>query len=148
MAEESDDSDEQSFDDLKEEVKSLNEKLSKQQKLTDQIAKDRRKKSMTVATLLAVIFGAFGICGIGHFYAGKKLVGTLILIGGLFIILVIAFGWNVLNDPYAIIPNPAMTFNLLVLWISLYLVLYGFQIFHARHYCQKYNELIEHKELN
>ena len=148
MAEESDDSDEQSFDDLKEEVKSLNEKLSKQQKLTDQITKDRRKKSMTATTLLAVIFGAFGICGIGHFYAGKKLVGTLILIGGTFIILVIAVGWNSLNDPYAIIPNPAMTFNLLVLWISLYLVLYGFQIFHARHYCQKYNELIEHKELN
>jgi F0F1-type ATP synthase assembly protein I len=148
MAKESDDPDEQSFDDLKEEVRSLQEKLAKQQKLTDQIAKDRRKKSMTAITLLAVILGAFGICGIGHFYAGKKLVGTLILIGGLFIVLVIAFGWNVLNDPYAIIPDPAMTFNLLVLWILLYLVLYGFQIFHARHYCQKYNELIEHEKLN
>ena len=148
MAKKSDDPDEQSVDEIKEEVRSLKEKLTKQQKLTDQITKDRRKKSMSAATLLAVIFGAFGICGIGHFYVGKKLVGTLILIGGLFIILVIAFGWNSLNDPYTIIPNPAMTFNLLVLWIFLYLVLYGFQIFHARHYCQKYNELIEHEKLN
>ena len=148
MAKKSDDPDEQSFDELKEEVRSLQEKLAKQQKLTDQITKERRKKGMTAATLLAVILGAFGICGIGHFYVGKNLVGTLILIGGLFIVLVITFGWNVLNDPYAIIPDPAMTFNLLVLWILLYLVLYGFQIFHARHYCQKYNELIEHEGLN
>ena len=148
MAKESDESGEQSVDDIKEEVRSLQEKLAKQQKLTDQIAKDRRKKSMTTATLLAVILGAFGICGIGHFYAGKKLIGTLILIGGLFIVSVVAVGWNSLNDPYSILPDPILTLNLLVLWISLYLVLYGFQIFHARHYCQKYNELIEHEGLN
>ena len=148
MAKESDESGEQSVEDIKEEVRSLQEKLAKQQKLTDQIAKDRRKKSMTTATLLAVILGAFGICGIGHFYAGKKLIGTLILIGGLFIVSVVAVGWNSLNDPYTILADPILTLNLLVLWISLYLVLYGFQIFHARHYCQKYNELIEHEELN
>lgn len=141
-----DDSDKQSFDDLKDEVESLKEKLSKQQKLTEQIRKDRRKKSMTTATLLAVILGIFGICGIGHFYAGRKLVGTLILAGGLFIVLLIAAGWSVLNDQYAILPDPIRTINTLVLVVSLYLVLYGFQIFQARHYCQKYNELIEKNE--
>jgi O-antigen/teichoic acid export membrane protein len=90
-------------------------------------------KSEGVVILLAVLFGLFGLCGIGHFYVGRIVRGLVIFFvyGLLFILsllllipdLLLGGGWTVLSL--------VVSLWCLAFWI--------WQIFDARKVCREHN---------
>ncbi len=46
-----------------------------------------KRKRQWIATLLAVLFGSFGLFGIGHLYVGRLARGLLLLFGGLILVI-------------------------------------------------------------
>lgn len=109
-------------------------------------------KSPGTAALIAFIGGIFGIMGIGHIYVGKVGLGIGILISGIVLIVLVGV---VVVAVYSIVPFadsnevPTAELNSYGIWILIiavvfgigYFVLFIWQIFSARKYAKKFNEL-------
>jgi len=84
-------------------------------------------KSMGTTTILALVVGLFGICGIGHMYVGKVGKGIGILIG------VIILG---------VIGVATMVIFVGVIFLIAVFILFIWQIVNARTLCREYNEFL------
>ena len=79
-------------------------------------------KSMGTTTILALVVGLLGFCGVGHMYVGKVGKGIGILIGSW---ILIAIG--------------IVTFGI---GLIIYLILFIWQIVNARTLCKEYNDFL------
>ena len=79
-------------------------------------------KSMGTTTILALVVGLLGICGVGHMYVGKVGKGIGILIGSWILIAI-----GILTSGIGLI---------------IYLILFIWQIVNARTLCREYNEFL------
>lgn len=120
------------------------------------------QKSMTIVTLLAVIPGLLGFWGLGHFYAGKILRGTVFLIIGLCLVFLnasfIALSGLLSGPLIALIPAIALfdldfLANSLVVLIALIVIQalvvgagYLWQAVDAIRAVQKWNNIVSEKE--
>lgn len=114
-------------------------------------------KSPGTTALIAFLGGLFALPGIGHIYVGKLTRGIIILIGGLvlYIVMIIpvimAFSIQGLLSKQSMF-SPETTVDISGTWFLVvflmiifgigYIVLFIWQIFDARKYAKKFNELV------
>lgn len=46
------------------------------------MSKNKAEKDPSIAAIVALLGGLFGLCGLGHIYAGEVKKGLLVLLGG------------------------------------------------------------------
>jgi hypothetical protein len=88
-------------------------------------------KSPGTTALIAFLGGLFALPGLGHIYVGKVRRGIAILIGGFILYALIFLGIWFIPFPYS--------------WVIIigYFILLIWQIFNARKYAKKFNELVK-----
>ncbi len=84
-------------------------------------------KSADTATILAAVLGIFGLCGIGHMYAGRVGKGVGLLIGTI-ILFIIGFA--------------TVMFGVGAIFLIGGFILYIWHIFDARNLCRQYNDFL------
>lgn len=113
----------------------------------------QRLKTQKIAIVLAVLLGAVGFLGIGHFYVGRIRRGLLLLIGAwglggasLFCFITSAMSAMVVPPPgYPKVEVPTYSLVLFAIGVVLLLglvALWIWQIFNAKAACQNYNKQV------
>jgi hypothetical protein len=104
-------------------------------------------KSLSIATILAVIIGLIGIQGVGHFYVGKIAKGFGILISPLFMIfLVFMASTGISTLQYATGDRETMAIVFIIIIIGGivgFIAMFIWQICDARKLCREYNDYLE-----
>ena len=104
-------------------------------------------KSLSIATILAVIIGLIGIQGVGHFYVGKIAKGFGILISPLFMIfLVFMASTGITTLQYATGDRETIAIVYIIITIGGvvgFIAMFIWQIYDARKLCREYNDYLE-----
>ncbi|HJR84982.1 MAG TPA: hypothetical protein VJ772_06390 [Nitrososphaeraceae archaeon] len=108
-------------------------------------------KSPGTTSLIAFLGGIVGLAGIGHMYVGKVRRGIIILIGGIVLFMVSIFVMSALFTPsFDTSEYPGTNYTwLYMLGFGLiptsiiYLIYFIWQIFDARKFAKKFNEMVK-----